>query len=210
MNKKMIAEYVGRQIKKHRLLNDMTQKDLGEKVGVKHNTISLYENGTNEPDSDTIFRIAKILNVSIDALFPPLIDADNADKPIMKIKKVPMLGEIAAGEPILAEENCEYYVEIDNTIQIDFCLRVKGDSMIEARIHPGDIVFVKKQSVVENGEIAVVLIDNEATLKRFYKNDGGVILKPENKKYQPKYFSEKDFKAVRILGKAVFFQGEVS
>lgn len=123
-----------------------------------------------------------------------------------KTKKVPLLGEIAAGEPILAFEDCRTYVEIDEYCNVDFCLKIKGDSMIDARINDGDIVFVRQQPVVENGEIAVVLLDNEATLKRFYKNDNGVILKPENKIYQPRFYTEKDFKDIRVLGKAVFFQ----
>ena len=92
------------------------------------------------------------------------------------------------------------------SIVVDFCLRVKGDSMIDARINDGDIVFIRKQPMVENGEIAAVAIDNEVTLKRFYKNNGGVILKPENSKYQPRFFTAEDFKNIRVLGKAVFFQ----
>jgi repressor LexA len=121
-------------------------------------------------------------------------------------KQVPLLGEIAAGEPILACEDCKTYIEVDGSLQVDFCLRVNGDSMIDARICDGDLVFVRRQPVVENGEIAVVLLDNEATLKRFYRNDGGVILKPENAKYQPRFYTERDFKQVRVLGKAVMFQ----
>lgn len=78
--------------------------------------------------------------------------------------------------------------------------------MIDARIQDGDLVFVRQQPTVENGEIAVVMIDGEVTLKRFYRTPTGVILKPENSKYQPLYFSEADFKDVRVLGKAVMFQ----
>jgi repressor LexA len=126
-----------------------------------------------------------------------------------RTKKVPMLGRIAAGKPIMATEGCEYYVEINESLHVDFCLQIQGDSMIDARILDGDLVFVRQQPVVENGEIAVVSIDNEVTLKRFYKNDGGVILKPENSKYQPKYYTEKDFKDIRILGKAIFFQSKL-
>ena len=78
--------------------------------------------------------------------------------------------------------------------------------MIDARIQDGDLVFVRQQPTVENGEIAVVMIDGEVTLKRFYRTPIGVILKPENSKYQPLYFSEADFKDVRVLGRAVMFQ----
>jgi repressor LexA len=124
-------------------------------------------------------------------------------------KKVPLLGSIAAGEPILACEEHDAYVEIDRNMPVDFCLRVKGDSMIDARIHDGDLVFVKKQNYVDNGEIAVVMIDDEVTLKRFYQNNGGVILKPENSKYQPKYYPKDELSKIRILGKAVFFQSRL-
>ncbi len=130
--------------------------------------------------------------------------------PLYKSKKVPMLGKIAAGEPMyVAEEPCEYYVEVDENLHVDYCLKVQGDSMIDARVHDEDIVFIRKQPMVENGEIAAVMIDDEVTLKRFYKNDGGVILKPENSKYQPKYYTEEDFKDIRVLGKAILFQSKL-
>jgi repressor LexA len=81
--------------------------------------------------------------------------------------------------------------------------------MVDARICDGDIIFIRQQPIVENGEIAAVVIDDEVTLKRFYRNNGGVILKPENSKYQPRYYTEKDFKNVRVLGKAVMFQSSL-
>ncbi|NTW04565.1 MAG: helix-turn-helix domain-containing protein [Peptococcaceae bacterium] len=210
MDSKKLSEYVGSKIREYRKMRDMTQKELGMALGLQANTISSYESGTNKPDQEGIFKIAKALDVKVDDLFPPITGiASNNEELTIKIKRVPMLGSIAAGEPVFADNHCEYYVEVNNDTPVDFCLKVKGDSMIGARIYEGDIVFVKKQPMVENGHIAVVLIDNEATLKRFYKNDGGVILKPENGKYQPKYYNEKDFKDIKILGRAVFFQGEV-
>lgn len=125
-------------------------------------------------------------------------------------KKVPMFGEIACGEPIfVCESRAEYYVEVDKSTPVDFCLRAKGDSMVDARILDGDLVFIRHQPTVENGEIAAVIIDDEVTLKRFYRSENGVILKPENAKYQPLYYTEKDFKDVRILGKAILFQSKV-
>src|SRR5690606_893353 len=104
-------------------------------------------------------------------------------------KRVPILGCVAAGEPLLAEEEYEDYVELSADLRVDFCLRVKGDSMIDARICDGDLVFVRQQPTVENGQIAVVLIDDEATLKRFYRTSEGVILKAENSKYDPMFFT---------------------
>lgn len=100
------------------------------------------------------------------------------------------------------------YGEDDRYMEVP--IRVKGDSMINARIFDGDIVFIRRQPDVENGEIAAVQIDgNDATLKRVYKINGNVILRPENPIYSDMVFSKKDMKAVQILGKAVFFKSEV-
>jgi len=127
----------------------------------------------------------------------------------VRVRRVPILGSVAAGDPILALEEHHDYIEVDGNIRVDFCLRVRGDSMIDARICDGDLVFVRQQPTVENGDIAVVLIDDEVTLKRFYRTDGGVILKPENSKYQPMYYTDEDFKNIQILGKAVLFQSKL-
>ena len=89
--------------------------------------------------------------------------------PLPPTKKLPLLGTIACGEPILAEENIEEYIDVDEEVKADFVLRCKGQSMIEARIFDGDLVYIHQQADVENGEIAAVLIDNEATLKKVYK-----------------------------------------
>lgn len=98
---------------------------------------------------------------------------------------------------------------ISDGIRVDFCLRVKGDSMKDARIMDGDIVFVRRQPTVQNGEIAVVLIDDEVTLKRVYITEQGIILRPENPAYQPMFVSHEDFRQVRILGRAVAFQSKL-
>ena len=122
-----------------------------------------------------------------------------------------MLGNIACGEPIFAEEDFEGYIELEDGIKADFCLRAKGDSMIGARIYDGDIVFIKSQSMVENGEIAVALIGDEATLKRvmYYPDKNMLILKPENTNYQDIVLIGEELNTVRILGKAVAFQSLV-
>lgn len=198
---------LGDRIKNRRLELGLTLEEVGKMVGVGKSTVMKWETGYIENmKRDKIALLAKALKVS-PLWIMGLDESDNIA--LVQTKKVPLLGEIAAGEPILATEDFKTYVEIDDALHVDFCLKVKGDSMIDARINDGDIVFIRKQPEVENGEIAAVLIDNEATLKRFYKNNGGVILKPENSKYQPKYYTEKDFKDIRILGKAVFFQSEV-
>ena len=125
-------------------------------------------------------------------------------------KRVPMLGEIACGEPIFANEDQGAFFET-NVIHADFCLRCKGDSMINARIFDGDVVFIKQQDSVDNGEIAAIIIDNEATLKRvyYYPDEDFLILKAENTKYADMIFKKRDLDSIRILGKAIAFQANL-
>ena len=113
--------------------------------------------------------------------------------------KLPLIGQIAAGQPNLAEEDIEDYISVPKEIADDssFLLKVSGDSMIEAGILDGDIVVIKKQAVADNGDIVAALVDDEATLKRFYKEDGSIRLQPENSSMQPTYPEE-----VSIIGKA--------
>jgi repressor LexA len=124
-------------------------------------------------------------------------------------KRVPLLGTIACGIPIFAEENVEDYILCPEKTNADFCLYCKGDSMIGARINDGDIVYIKSQPDVSNGEIAAVLIDDEATLKRVYKYPGKLVLKPENSEYQPLVFIDDELSKIKILGKAISFLSNV-
>lgn len=125
--------------------------------------------------------------------------------------KLPMLGEIACGKPIFMDENRDNYTMIGSNVKADFCLKAKGDSMVNARIMDGDIVFIRSQPEVENGEIAAVAIDDEATLKRFYRDEitQTVTLISENPIYAPMVFTKEYQKNVYILGKAVAFQSDV-
>lgn len=124
-------------------------------------------------------------------------------------KTVPLLGSIACGLPILAEENLDGDISLPDFIRADFALRCKGDSMVDARILDGDIVYIRKQPDVENGEIAAVLIEDEATLKRVYKYPGQVVLQPANPKYAPLIYTGESINEMRILGKAVYFVSAV-
>ena len=128
-------------------------------------------------------------------------------KPIKK-KKFPILGEIACGTPIFADEKHETYIEASKDIKADFCLICKGDSMIDSRIHDGDVVFIRKQAIVNNGEIAAVIIDNEATLKKvyYYKDKNLIILKSANSSYEDMIYINDELNKINILGKAVCFQ----
>jgi len=180
----------------------LSVEEVARRLGKDRSTIYRYEsNDIENMPLSVLPPLAKILEVSPAYLL--------SGEPEVATRRVPVLGRIAAGEPILACEECEEYVDLSADMRVDFCLRVKGDSMIDARICDGDLVFVRTQPTVENGQIAVVLIDDEATLKRFYKTDRGVILKPENSKYEPMFFTHKDFKQVRILGRAVAFQSKL-
>ena len=118
---------------------------------------------------------------------------------------------MACGKPITANEEKELYVEAGAEIEADFCLRAKGDSMIRARIYDGDIVFIRKQSMVDNGEIAAVVIDDEATLKRvnYYPEKNLLILKAENPDYEDLVYTGEQLDHIIILGKAVAFQSDV-
>lgn len=129
----------------------------------------------------------------------------------IELKKYPLLGEIACGKPIYCQEDRESYALSGAAINADFCLKCKGDSMINARIYDGDIVFIREQEEVENGEIAAVIIDDEATLKRvyYYPEQGMVILKAENPRYADIILQKDALNTVRILGKAVAFQSDV-
>lgn len=198
---------MGKRIQQLRTEKGMTQEELGRLVGVQRAAVQKWESGlTTNLRRSVIQKLSDFFEVSPSYLMG-MTDIKNIVPHASK--KVPLLGEIAAGVPILAEEECVAYIAVDKSLQVDFCLRVKGDSMIDARICDGDLVFVRKQPMVENGEIAVVLIDDEVTLKRFYKNDGGVILKPENSRYEPRFYSHRDFKQVRVLGRAVLFQSRL-
>lgn len=186
----------GDRIKELRILNNLTQEELGEKVGVKKAAVQKWESGiTKNLKRSTIQKLSEIFDVS-----PTYVMGMSNVKNPSTSKRIPLLGTIAAGLPIMAEENIEDYFNIDSKIKADFALKVKGDSMLGAGIFPGDIVFIRKQENLENGEIGAVLIEDSATLKKFYKEKGTIILQAENDIYKPIILTNGD---VRILGKLV-------
>lgn len=173
---------------------------VSKETGISCATLTAWKNGAYTPKVDKLTLIADFLKVDIGQLL------GTEDKPNM----LPILGSVACGSPIFAEENIEGYAAPCYGIGADFCLFAKGDSMIGARIYEGDLVFVKKQPRVENGEIAVVLVDDSATLKRvyLYPEEQKLILSPENPKYKPLVYVGKELEQIQILGKAVAFQSE--
>ena len=192
-------------------MRGISAAELSRRLNVDEGTISNYKKGRYEPKQRRLYEISRILNVSVAWLMgadAPIEKVDNII-PIKKVRFIPLLGKIACGEPILAEENIEGKIILPDEVNADFALTCKGNSMTDARINDGDIVYIKKQPTVENGEIAAVLIENEATLKRFYIQGDTVILKPENSSMSPLVYTKEQLNEIRILGKAVYFLSKV-
>ena len=197
---------IGSYIKKLRTERGYSQEELGALLGVQRAAVQKWECGTvKNLKRETIKKLSEIFNV------PPsyFIDDDytSYDNIITfpKMNRIPLVGTIACGTPVLASENLDGEVTVPEDINADFALRCKGDSMIDARIYNGDIVYIRQQPTVENGEIAAVLIDDEATLKRVYISDNTITLVACNSKYQPFVYTGKQLNDIRILGKAVGF-----
>lgn len=192
----------------------MTMKELGVHLGLAESTISQYETGKREPDNETLLRIGELFGVSVGYI----LGAENSPLsffdipgvlPVPPMRAVPLVGTIACGDPILAQENIESLLAMPEHINADFALRCKGDSMINARIFDGDIVYIRQQPSVEDGEIAAVLIDNEATLKRVRFYPDRISLEPANPMYAPIVKFGEEMSTVRILGKAVAFTSTI-
>lgn len=181
-------------------------------VKMNKSDLSQYVSGLVEPGQEKLAILGLALNVNEAWLMGYDVPMDkNSSTNIIPLttKRVPLLGEIVAGIPKYADEHFQYYIDVEDGINADFCLKVKGDSMINARIYDGDIVFIREQPDVEDGEIAAVLIDDEATLKRVYKMPGRIQLRAENPNYEPINITEEEGKKIKILGKAVAFQSKV-
>jgi repressor LexA len=217
MNKKELAILIGNRIKIALEYKGIKASELATKTGINKSKISCYINGRYAPGSDTGLLMANALGVApawLGGFDVPMLVSEEANSNITNIipfetKKIPLLGDIACGEPIICNQEYDLYINVAANLNADFCVRAKGDSMINARIFDGDLVICKKQPTVENGEIAVVIIDNEATLKRFYKHENSIELRPENPLHKPINFSDVEQENVRILGKAVAFQSLV-
>ena len=194
----------------------LSQKDLADKTGLTRSAIGMYETGKREPDFETLEVFADFFNVNMDtllgksdiatsrqinALLPEAIPLDLA-----KGHRIPILGRISAGLPLYAEEHIEGYTITDlNGGAEYFGLRVRGDSMNAIGINDGYIIIVRRQEEVEQGEIAVVLVDEEdATVKRFYCSDTTVTLMPQstNPEHKPQMY-DLSKTVIRVLGKVV-------
>ena len=189
--------------------NNDTIYSLAEFLHLSPSAISRYTSASMTPKILTIEAMSTKYGISPAWLMGANVDKYPEPESEKSSKRIPIVGTIAAGVPILAQQNIEGYEYVPNDLNVDFCLRVKGDSMINARILDGDLVFIRQQPDVETGEIAAVMIDDEATLKRVYKINGTVILRPENPNYHEQVYSKKDMKDVSILGKAIRYISEV-
>ena len=216
-----------KRIRQRREELGLTQDELAKRMGYKsRSSINKIEMGENDIPQSKIVQFAKALETTPGDLMgwdteksapqateknPNAFDIFSIPNilPVPEMRKIPLLGTIACGEPILAVENINEYVDIPKNVRADFALTCKGDSMINARIFNGDVVYIHLQEHVENGEIAAVLIDNEATLKRVRLFDDHISLEPENPMYRPIVYWGEDMNKVRILGKAMFFVSPV-
>lgn len=202
---------IGERIKARRRELGISAETLAEYCGVSPATIYRYENGDIE-------------KVGIDKL-PPIAEALHTTQayllgwedsypipsnmtPLRPMQKVPLVGRIACGTPILAEQNIEDYIDLPGHIHADYALTCQGDSMINAGIQDGDVVYIRQQPEVENGQIAAVIVgEDEATLKRFYfDGDSSVVqLVAENPRIPPMVFSGAELSRVHVIGRAVAY-----
>ena len=184
-----------KRLKALRQQKGLSQSALAQEIGISKSSINMYERGEREPGFATLQAFCALFGVDTDYLLGH-----------SEGRRLPLLGEIACGEPIFADEERGVYAE--SSIDADFCLRAKGDSMIGARIAEGDLVFIRKQDTVANGEIAAVIIEDTATLKRvyYYPQEEKLTLHAENPRYAPLVYQGAELEQIRILGKAVAFQ----
>lgn len=198
----------GQRMKARRKEIGLSAERIAEILDVHPATIYRYENGEIEKvPGDRLEVIANALQTTPQYLMG-WADSQRSLPSNVRIlepmNKIPLVGRIACGAPILAEENIEDYVDLPRHIRADFALTCKGESMINAGIRSGDVVYIRKQERVENGQIAAVRVgDDEATLKRFYFDGDSIRLVPENPSCRTKSFFGQDMEQVHVVGLAV-------
>ena len=177
-----------------------TQEYLAKVLNYKSfTTIQKWEDGTSKPSYAIISKIADLYNVSV---------IDIMEKDLTQNNQVPILGTVRGGQPIYAHQETLCYETVETQEHQNgeyFYLEVVGDSMKDDRILPGDILYIRKQDTLNNGEIGIVLVDDEATVKRVYFKNKQIILQPSNDNYQPLVFNEQDMieHRIQILGKVL-------
>lgn len=211
---------VGKRVYQRRTELGLTMAELAAKTGYKsRSSIQKIEKDGRGVPQDKIVVLAQALKVSPAYLMGWTDDPNhrtNSDLPnipgvvALELKTIPILGNVHCGTPTYAQE--EYMGPVDLRVAADFGLRVEGDSMIGAGIRPGDLVLVAKQEDVDNGQLAVVLIDDDAAIKRVHRTGSTLILNAENPAYEPLIFQDPTDKVIKILGKVVacvhYFEGK--
>ena len=200
---------IGENIKKFRKAARITQKELAQRINKSYSSVQKYELDLANPSLDVIRDIAAVCGVdSWEIIGFNTVDMDKTAsglEPLPKMNRVPLLGAIACGSPITAEENVEDFVSAPDDLNCSFALRCKGDSMAP-RIMDGDLVYIRQQPDVEDGQITAVVIDGEATLKHVYHIDGGIQLVSDNPNYRPLTYTGGNCEELRIVGLAVAYQ----
>ena len=214
---------LGDLIREYRECHDLSQRQFADCCGLSNGYISMLERGVNpntqRPITPTIPQLKKLaagMNMTmaemidkVDDMPVELTGIPANIIPMPETRQIPLIGAIACGAPILADEHIEDYIKIPAHIPGDFALTCKGDSMSGARIFDGDIVYIRQQDTVDNGQIAAVLIDGEATLKRVKIYDDHIVLEPENPHFRPLTYWAEEMNSVRILGRAVAFTSAI-
>ncbi|MGG3307369.1 XRE family transcriptional regulator [Paenibacillus lautus] len=201
---KLFYLIVGNNIKKYRTIRNFSLQDLAERVGLTKKTIQRYENGEIKIDVDRLNEIAEALDVEIPKLVEGAETFLGVNLDDLDTVKVPILGRVSCGDGILNIEEIEGYEETPKSWirgGEHFYVRAEGDSMINARIFDGDLLLIRKQDDVEEGEIAAVLIDSKVYLKKVFKNDGIMVLQSENPQYGPVFRTKENYETIKILGK---------
>lgn len=200
---------VSDRLRKTMELRGMKQVELANRTGIGKSSICTYLSGDYAPKQGNIYKLAEALQVNPEWLMgqdapmePTAPRLPHPDLLPVRRRRVRMLGAIAAGEPIFADEERDTYVSVDDELECDFALKVSGDSM-SPRLLDGDIVFFREQEDVDDGQIAAVIIDDSATLKHVYHLPDGVQLVSDNPKYPPMIFDSRNSTYARILGLAV-------
>jgi len=205
---KKASNLLGERLRELRKQKNLTQDELAKLISTSRSSLTYWELGKRNPDFVTLKKLANYFNVSTDYLlgrtdnpYYLLPDADSIDYD--ESIPIPIYGEVRAGKPMFAHEELLGYEYLPKDFARGgdyFFLRVKGDSMINEGIKENDLVLVRKQPVLENGQIGVVIVNNEATIKKFYRNGNVIILKPENPAYEPKAYPIEN---VYIVGRVV-------
>ena len=199
---RIISENLNRLMEKR----GTTQLELAEYMGVSQTTISNWCKGVKMPRMDKIDKLCRFFHINRSDLMndhssdPDLTGISNISFPASK--PVPILGDICAGNGIFCEENFEGYFFVDQSIKADFCVRVRGDSMIDACISDNDIAFIKKTYDYKNNSVYAVLLNSEceATLKKVFWQGDTILLSPCNSEFEPMIV---DASEVTILGECV-------